>query len=126
LLGSLELITEAGGIGALREKSLALTDLLAALIDDELKPLGFEIVTPRGHLARGGHLAVAHPAAWRICQALKAVGVVPDFRGPDLIRLAPSPLYTRFAECAEAVTRLKDIVLTRAYDKFPGQLTAVT
>jgi kynureninase len=126
LLGSLELITEAGGIGALREKSLALTDLLAALIDDELKPLGFEIVTPRGHLARGGHLAVAHPAAWRICQALKAVGVVPDFRGPDLIRLAPSPLYTRFAECAEAVTRLKDIALTRAYDKFPGQLTAVT
>jgi kynureninase len=124
LLGSLEVIAEAGGITALRMKSLALTDFLAERIDDELAPLGFEIVTPRGHLARGGHLALAHPEAWRICQALKAAGVVPDFRAPDL--LAPSPLYTSFADCAEAIARLRQIALTRAYEKLPEHRTLVT
>jgi kynureninase len=126
LLGSLELIAEAGGVAALRAKSLALTDFLAERIDAELASLGFTIVTPRGHLARGGHLALAHPDAWRICQALKAVGVVPDFRAPDLIRLAPSPLYTTFADCAEAIARLKNIALTRAHEKFPDRRTLVT
>ncbi len=126
LLGSLELIAEAGGAVALRTKSLALTDFLAARIDAELALFGFEIVTPRGHLARGGHLAIAHPEAWRICQALRIAGVVPDFRAPDLIRLAPSPLYTSFAECAEAIARLKHIALTRAYEKYSDRRDLVT
>ena len=126
LLGSLELIAEAGGIGALRTKSLALTDFLLVGIDAELDPLGFEVATPRGHLARGGHLALAHPEAWRICLALKAAGVVPDFRAPDLIRLAPSPFYTSFADCAAAVAHLKQIVLTRAYERFPATRALVT
>jgi kynureninase len=118
LSGSLELIAEAGGVEALRTKSLALTDFLTTRIDAELAPLGFTIATPRGALGRGGHIAIAHPDAWRICQALKAAGVVPDFRGPDLIRLAPAPLYTRFTDCAEAVTRLKWVVETNAFEKF--------
>ena len=120
LLGSLELIAEAGGIAALRAKSLALTDFLLTRIDADLAPLGFTVATPRGALARGGHLALAHPDAWRFCQALKAANVVPDFRAPDLIRLAPSPLYTSFTECTEAIARLKHIALTRAHEKFPS------
>lgn len=119
LLGSLELLAEAGGPCALRAKSLALTDFLLAAIDRELAPLGVTVVTPRGAPARGGHLALAHPEAWRLCQALKAAGVVSDFRAPDLIRLAPSPLYTSFADCAEAVARLKLVLTTRAYEQFP-------
>jgi len=78
------------------------------------------VVTPRGQHVRGGHIAVAHPDAWRICQALKAAGVTPDFRGPDLIRLAPSPLYTRFADCAEAISRLRRIVETGAHLQLPN------
>lgn len=119
LLGSLELVAEAGGVEALRAKSLALTEFLIARVDAELASLGFEVATPRGSLARSGHIAIAHPEAWRICQALKAAGVLPDFRGPDLIRLAPSPLYTSFAECAEAIARLKRIVETGAYERLP-------
>ncbi len=126
LLGSLELIAEAGGVEALRKKSVALTDFLIAQIDAELAPLGFELITPRAALVRGGHLALAHPEAWRICSALKAAGVVPDFRAPDLIRLAPSPLTTRFAECAEAIARLKQIARTRAYEKYPAHHGLVT
>ncbi|MSU22611.1 MAG: kynureninase [Opitutus sp.] len=126
LLGSLELIAEAGGIAALRAKSLALTEFLLAHADLELAPLGFTVVTPRAAAMRGGHLALAHPDAWRLCQALKAAGVVPDFRAPDLIRLAPSPLYTSFTDCAEALARLKHLVRTRAHEKFPATPTLVT
>lgn len=118
LLGSLDLIEEAGGVTALRETSLALTDFLQARLQEELDGLGFTIVTPHGHPARGGHIALAHPDAWRICQALKADGVLPDFRAPDLIRLAPSPLYTRFADCAEAAARLGAIVRAGRHHQF--------
>ena len=120
LLGSLELIAEAGGIAALRAKSLALTDFLMARVEAELAPLGFTIATPRGAAARGGHVALAHPDAWRICQALKRAGVVPDFRAPDLLRLAPSPLYTRFADCADAMARLREVVASRAHERMPA------
>lgn len=126
LLGSLEIIAEAGGIAALRARSLALTDFLLARIDSELAGLGFKVITPRPHPVRGGHLSLAHPEAWRLCQALKAAAVVPDFRGPDMIRLAPAPLYTRFTECAEAITRLKTIVTTESYKTFPEKRTLVT
>ena len=126
LLGSLELIAEAGGLCALRAKALALTDFLLALIDRDLAPLGFTVATPRGAPARGGHLALAHPDAWRFCQALKAAHVVPDFRAPDLLRLAPSPLYTSFSDCAEAIARLKHIALTRAQENFPSMRGLVT
>jgi kynureninase len=119
LLGSLEMIAEAAGIAALREKSLLQTGFLMTLIDAELASLGFTIVNPRDAAARGGHVALAHPDGWRICQALRAARVVPDFRQPDLIRLAPSPLYTSFADCAEAISRLKQIMVTLAYRLFP-------
>ena len=126
LLGSLDLIAEAGGVAALRAKSLALTDFLLERIDAELAPFGFSVATLRDHPSRGGHLALAHPDAWRFCQAWKAAGVVPDFRPPDLIRLAPSPLYTSFADCAEAITRLKQIVQTRAHERFSATRALVT
>lgn len=119
LLGSLELIAEAGGAAALRAKSLAQTGFLIALVEEELLPLGFTIATPRDEASRGGHVAITHPDGWRICQALRAAGVVPDFRQPDIIRLAPSPLYTSYLECAEAIGRLKRITLTRTYESFP-------
>ena len=41
---------------------------------------------------------------------------MPDFRPPDIVRLAPVPLYTSFADCVEAVRRLKTILETRWYE----------
>src|SRR5207249_1336382 len=61
LLVSLELVAEAGGIAALRVKSLAQTDLLIALTESELAPFGFSIVTPLDAGCRGGHVAISHP-----------------------------------------------------------------
>jgi len=126
LLGSLEIIAEAGGVPALRAKSLALTSFLMELADRELAGLGFTIANPRAGHERGGHVALAHPEAWRICQALKAAGVVPDFRRPDIIRLAPAPLFNTFADCAAAIARLQVIVRTAAHEKFPAQRALVT
>jgi kynureninase len=116
LLGSLELITSAGGAAALRKKSLALTDVLLECIDRDLASHGFSVATPRAADERGGHIAIVHADAWRFSQALKEAGVVPDFRHPDIIRLAPSPLYTRFADSVEAIARLTRIVVTRAHE----------
>ena len=126
LAGSMEIMTEAGGVAALRLKSLALTAFLMEWADRNLAGLGFSVVTPRDDHARGGHVALAHAEAWRICQALKAAGVVPDFRRPDIIRLAPAPLFNRFTDCAAAVAALQDIVRTGAHEKFPAQRALVT
>jgi kynureninase len=126
LLGSLDLIAEAGGVAALRAKSLAQTDFLIAQIDGDLAPFGFSVATPREAASRGGHVAIAHPDGWRVCQALRAAGVTPDFRQPDLIRLSPSPLYTSFTDCAEAVARLQQIMLTHAYEAYPAAPALVT
>jgi kynureninase len=126
LLGSLEIVAEAGGVPALRVKSLAQTAFLTELVDTGLAGHGFSLANPRADDQRGGHVALVHPDAWRICQALKAAGVVPDFRPPDVIRLAPAPLYTSFADCAGAVARLIEIMRTKAHEQFPLQRTLVT
>ena len=126
LLGSLELIAEAGGIPALRAKSLAQTAVLMDGVKSELGGFGFSLANPRPDSERGGHVSLVHPEAWRICCALKAAGIVPDFRPPDIIRLAPAPLYTRFADCAEALARLRVIMEGKVYEKFPAQRPLVT
>ena len=61
-----------------------------------------------------------------MCLALRARGVVPDFRKPDVVRLAPSPLYNTFAECWEAIEMLKEITISRSYEEFAGRAALVT
>jgi len=91
-----------------------------------LAPPGFTVVTPRAPERRGGHVSLAHPEAWRICQALRAAGVVPDFRPPDVVRLAPVALYNSYTDCVAAVERLRHIVTARAFEKFPAARDSVT
>jgi len=112
LRGSLRLFHEAG-LDALRAKSLAQTDYLARLLEEiglTEAPYHFAIGTPRQPERRGGHLAVEHEQAPRIARALKARGIIPDFRAPNVIRLAPVPLYTSFYELCRTVRALKEII----------------
>lgn len=124
LEGALRVALDAG-IDRVREKSLRQTEYLIALADAHLGEFGFELATPRDPARRGGHVALAHPQAVRIAKALKAAGVVPDFRVPDIVRLAPSPLYTSYREIWDAVMRLRDIMTTEAWRAFPSERDAV-
>ena len=119
LLGAFELIHEAG-TDRIRAKSLALTSFMMELIDTELAGLGFSIATPREPERRGGHVALRHAEAARICKALKDASVIPDFRPPDIIRLCPAPLYGTFAEVAEVVRILTEIAVRQDYLKYPN------
>jgi kynureninase len=104
-------ITAEAGIAALREKSVAQTELLIALHDKWLAPLGFELGSPRDPRLRGSHVSLRHPEAWPICKALiERVNVIPDFRGPDSVRLGIAPLYTRYVDVYDAIERLRDLV----------------
>jgi kynureninase len=104
-------ITAEAGIDALRAKSVAQTELLIALHDEWLEPLGFTLGSPREAAKRGSHVSLNHPEAWPICRALiERADVIPDFRGPDSVRLGIAPLYTRFVDVYDALDRLRDLV----------------
>jgi kynureninase len=114
-------------VPAIRAKSVALCDLIVALHDAWLAPLGFELGSPRDAVQRGSHVALCHSDAWPICRALiERAAVVPDFRGPDAIRLGVAPLYTGFADVWDALDRLRALVERgehRLVDAQPGRVT---
>jgi kynureninase len=104
-------ITAEAGIEALRRKSVAQTEFLIALHDAWLAPLGFEVGSPRDPVRRGSHVALNHLEAWPICRALiERADVIPDFRGPNTVRLGVPPLYTQFVDVYDAMERLRDLV----------------
>ncbi|OYD09459.1 kynureninase [Paludifilum halophilum] len=117
LIGSLELFAEAG-IDRLRKKSLSQTRYLMDLVEHELAGMGFSFGHPTEDERRGGHVCLVHDEAVRISKSLKEYGVVPDFRAPDVIRLAPIALYTSYTEVWEAVRRLKKIMEEKHYEKY--------
>jgi kynureninase len=85
-----------------------------------------EIVTPLEPERRGGHVTLAHPDAAKLSRALRFRGVVPDFRPPDMLRLAPAPLYTSFAECLAAIDTLESILASDAHHQLPDSDELVT
>ena len=97
LKASLELFDRAG-MPALRQKSEALTGYLLELID-EIPNERFEIITPRDPGARGCQLSIrTRFDGQELFQALTDAGVICDFRRPDVIRVAPAPLYNSFED----------------------------
>jgi kynureninase len=120
LIGSLEMIQTAG-IERIREKSLKLTQFLMDLITCGLGEYGFEFANPLSEHRRGGHVALVHEAGAQISKAWRAASVVADFRAPDIIRLAPSPLYTSFHDCYEAVSRFQPIMQDRSFERFSDE-----
>ena len=64
------------------------------------------LITPPDANRRGSHIAFRHRDAARIMAALAAVGVIGDFRPPDVLRFGLTPLYTRFADVVQAVAAL--------------------
>jgi len=117
----IDLVAEAG-LPAVRAKSLAATGMMLALYDDRLAPLGVGLGTPRPAERRGSHLALLHPEGLALSRWLRAEGgVVADFRPPDTLRLAVSPLYTTYTEVWDAVEALATALESGAYRGYaPG------
>jgi kynureninase len=104
-------LTAEAGVDRLYAKATAQCELIVALHDAWLAPLGFELGSPRDPARRGSHVALRHPEAWPICRALiERANVIPDFREPDTIRLGVAPLYTRFKDVYDALDRLRRLV----------------
>jgi kynureninase len=102
----------AAGMERLRAKSVALTDFM----DELLRPLAprVHIITPRDSAARGCQLSIriaggAGPGR-RVFEGLRAGGVVCDWRAPDIIRVAPVPLYNRFEDVLRFAERLAQVL----------------
>jgi kynureninase len=102
LRASLAMFQEAGGMEPLRAKSIKLTGYLQFLLESErsgqLKKR-YEVITPRNTNARGCQLSILaceHPK--ELFKKLEAAGVKCDFREPNVIRVAPTPLYNTFHE----------------------------
>jgi kynureninase len=108
LLASLDMFQRAG-IRRLREKSVALTGFLQRLIEERLPGL-VDIVTPGAAADRGCQLSLGlarPPAAAKRCHdLLTAAGVITDWREPDVLRLAPVPLYNSFSDVYAAIDAL--------------------
>ncbi len=102
-----------GGIGALREKSRALTGLFIDLVESRCAGHGLTLVTPRDGDLRGSQISFAREeGGYAIMQALIARQVVGDFRAPDILRFGFTPLYTRFVDVWDAVDRLEAVLRT--------------
>src|SRR6184192_884024 len=98
LRASLAIFDEAGGMERLRAKSMKLTGYLEFLIE-QVGSRKFSIITPSDPNARGAQLSIqAHEHSKQLHEELIAGGVKCDFREPNVIRVAPAPLYNTFHE----------------------------
>ena len=133
-----------GGMAALRAKSVALTELFIALVDERCASLGFAVASPRDARARGSQVSLVHlgddgpSQGYAIVQALIARGVIGDFRAgtaadaygpdlPDILRFGFTPLYLRFVDVHDAVEHLVQVMATGEYREARfNQRSAVT
>lgn len=105
---SLDIFAEAG-IDRLRAKSIRLTGYLEFLLD-ALESSDFEQITPRDPAQRGAQLSLRFKTnGRRYFDALTAAGIVADWREPDVIRVAPVPLYNRFEDVYQLASTLRQI-----------------
>jgi kynureninase len=109
------MIKEAG-IDAIAHKAAVGTQMMIELFDAWLAPLGFELNTSRDVKERGGHISLVHPDAAQICVAMRTISnVIPDYRTPNSIRLAISPLPTSYVEIWDGFERMRDLVASGRY-----------
>jgi kynureninase len=112
---SFSMIKDAG-IDVIAQKAATGTQMMIDLYDAWLAPLGFELNTSRDSKERGGHISLVHPDAAQICVALREISnVIPDYRTPNSIRLAISPLPTSFVEVWDGFARMRDLVASGQY-----------
>jgi kynureninase len=99
----------------LAAKSHALWALFVERLEARCAGRGFELITTRDPDLRGSHVALTHPEGYRIMQALIERGVIGDFRAPDVLRFAITPLYLGFEDVWRAVEVVAEVMRTEAW-----------
>lgn len=117
---------ERVGLTMVHDAARSLTSLTMELAAQWLAPFGVEVVGPRDPAHRGAHVSLRHSQAWQMTQALIAVDVIPDFRGPDLVRIGLAPLTTRHVDVWDAMDRFREIVRSGRHLTMPTQQARVT
>ncbi|HVD81395.1 MAG TPA: aminotransferase class V-fold PLP-dependent enzyme [Propionibacteriaceae bacterium] len=107
-------LIEQAGLEAIRAKSVALTEFAIEVSDRLLGPLGVEVGSPRDPAVRGSHITLEHPE-FRVATArLWELGVIPDFRPPDGLRIGLSPLSTSFDEVHRGLLAVREVLWQQA------------
>jgi kynureninase len=106
-------VFEGLDLGQVRAKSEKLGAYLIHLVDNVEGDL--ELISPRDSRLRGSQVSFRHPLAYAIVQDLIEVGVVGDFRAPDILRLGFNPLFNSFADIQRAVQSLAMILITERH-----------
>jgi len=105
LRASLDLFAEAG-LTSLRAKSIALTGYLEFLLHEQ-KSSKFSISTPPEECRRGAQISIClEPQGRDICNKLAGLGVIGDWREPNIFRIAPVPLYNSYQDVFHFVRHL--------------------
>jgi kynureninase len=102
-------IFEEVGMAALRARSIELTGYLAGLLES----LGIDVITPSNPATRGAQLSLRFANAEAVLAGLAARGVTADYRAPDIIRVAPIPLYNSYHEAWRFATTLAGVTRGR-------------
>jgi kynureninase len=108
-----------------RQKSELLSELFLARLE-ALSSAGLSLASPREVSRRGSHIALTHPRGYELMQALIARGVIGDFRAPDIVRFAFTPLYQRYVDIWDAATILGEVLSTDLSRGAPVRRHAVT
>ncbi len=114
-LASLEIFEEAG-MERIAQKRDQMTAFLAFLIEDvsvrNEEKCSFEIITPNNPNQRGAQLSIlAKGQGKQLFDRLTDLGVIADWREPNVIRIAPAPLYNSYQDCFHFAQYLERAIL---------------
>ena len=108
-------IWDRADIHEVRVKSIELTELFVALVEENCPDL--TLTSPRDPARRGSQITFRHPDGYAVMQALIARGVIGDFRAPDNMRFGFTPLYIDEGDVREGVRILADVMQNRLWDR---------
>lgn len=107
-----------GGMAALREKSLHLTDLFMQQVTRRCAEFGLACITPTSHAQRGSQVCLTHPeGAYAMVQALIERGVIGDFRAPNVLRFGFTPVNLRYVDVWDAVEHLYAVLQSKQWQQ---------
>ena len=116
----------------LENKAIDLYNFFTEIFNDRLMNLGFKIITPKNKDDRGSHISIVHEESWRITKCLTdpenhgEKKIIVDFRPPNIIRIALTPLYVSFNDIYIICIRLINIIESKEYESKDDSKNIVT